>query len=421
MARLSVHIPTFIASASDVEKEKEAVQEIIEKFQNELKWNSLHLTSFHWKWDGRASILDSAQLFIDKYLNKSELAIVIFGNRLGTPISINNKETGMMHELRIASEKVIEGTGDDVLLYFKTGTTNEDLLKFKNELKEKSILFYEYSDLEEFEGVFSRHFRSWIDRWRLIPQITEFALKNSDREIDKTSFLAENKLINLRRSFNPDNNIEISEEIGTQVVTNYQAHGFKQSYLNGILKVDIKSFENFLTLDDDGYNKPLIKLSDDKYLFSHEEWFYYFCSVGLKNAILNNEIDKVAINPYLNPIHQYLSLQIKGSKQHIKTLINWLTNKNNITTGQPVVRNFAAYVLGMINAKEAEDDLAEAAQNDQGEDVRVYSIMSLGRLRSRKHLDLLLSLWSDPILSEELKLFISQSITNIIGITNYPH
>jgi hypothetical protein len=65
--------------------------------------------------------------------------------------------------------------------------------------------------------------------------------------------------------------------------------------------------------------------------------------------------------------------------------------------------------------------LAYAALNDLGEDVKVYAVMSLGKIRSRKHMDLLVALWSSPNIQDSLKLFISQSISNIIGITNYPH
>jgi hypothetical protein len=76
--------------------------------------------------------------------------------------------------------------------------------------------------------------------------------------------------------------------------------------------------------------------------------------------------------------------------------------------------------LGMLNAKVAENDLAFAARHDTGSEVRLYSIISLGRLKSRLHLDLLVEFWNSSTLTERQKIFLGQSITNTIGLTNYP-
>jgi len=421
MARLSIHIPVFIACASDVIQERDIAKNEIERLQEEVKWDNLHLSTFHWRWDSRTTVLRAAQPSLTEYLSKSELAIIIFGNRLGSPISIDNSETGMQHELRIATEKVMEGTSDDVLLYFKKDITNIELIAYKKQIEDKRIFLWEYEDEEDFQRILHDHLNIWIDRWKLIPIISEYALRNSDKEYAESDFLGENKMVILRRACQFEDYELLAKHLGKHAINLYQSFGAKDSYNSRIVIDKNIDYKPFIDSGHNSFPKPLIEIDKHHFKFSHVEWFYFFCAVGLDYAILGNDTRMVANYPYINPIHQYLALRITGSKKHTNNLRDWLLNKSGITKGQPIARNFAAYVLGMVHAKEAEDDLAYAALNDLGEDVKVYAVMSLGKIRSRKHMDLLVALWSSPNIQDSLKLFISQSISNIIGITNYPH
>jgi HEAT repeat protein len=82
-----------------------------------------------------------------------------------------------------------------------------------------------------------------------------------------------------------------------------------------------------------------------------------------------------------------------------------------------VARNFAAYVIGMIGGIQAQDALAEALQSDKGVDVSRYCITSLGKLRSRRHLPLLVQFFQTG--NDDLRLVISQAVSNIVGIAHY--
>ena len=89
-----------------------------------------------------------------------------------------------------------------------------------------------------------------------------------------------------------------------------------------------------------------------------------------------------------------------------------------IVANKPIVRNFAAYVLGMLGALEAQDALARACETDRGQDVALYSVTSLGKIRSRRYLDLLVDQF-EKVSDSHLRLTIGQAICRIIGIAEY--
>jgi hypothetical protein len=71
----------------------------------------------------------------------------------------------------------------------------------------------------------------------------------------------------------------------------------------------------------------------------------------------------------------------------------------------------------MIDARAWESTLAEAVATDEGAEVRLYSITSLGKLRSRRYLRLLVDLYDS--LRDKERLFASQAIARIVGIARY--
>lgn len=72
----------------------------------------------------------------------------------------------------------------------------------------------------------------------------------------------------------------------------------------------------------------------------------------------------------------------------------------------------------MLGSLHAQDDLARAARDDRGQDVRLYCITSLGKLRSRRHLMLLVRLYREET-DPRLRLTIGQAVCRIVGIAHY--
>jgi hypothetical protein len=78
----------------------------------------------------------------------------------------------------------------------------------------------------------------------------------------------------------------------------------------------------------------------------------------------------------------------------------------------------AAYVLGMLGAIDAQEDLARAAVDDLGQDVRLYCVTSLGKLRARQQLPVLKQLYAREA-DQQLRLMIAQAICRMTGVADY--
>jgi HEAT repeat protein len=95
-----------------------------------------------------------------------------------------------------------------------------------------------------------------------------------------------------------------------------------------------------------------------------------------------------------------------------------LTSEDGCTDNRPIARNFAAYVLGMIGAIDAQDDLARAIQSDRGREVKLYAIAALGKLRARQQMTVLKELFfheADP----NTRLMIAQAMCRMTGVAEY--
>lgn len=72
----------------------------------------------------------------------------------------------------------------------------------------------------------------------------------------------------------------------------------------------------------------------------------------------------------------------------------------------------------MIGAHGAADQLAESLVEDDGTNVRLYCITSLGKLRSRRHLPLLRSAYHERQYLQEQEM-IAKAICRIIGVGRF--
>jgi hypothetical protein len=277
---------------------------------------------------------------------------------------------------------------------------------------------------------------SWVEDWYGLTRICEYALKASSRV--QADQLGEYLLIEIRRRFDYESEPEITDALGACAVRLYQRHG-----LDGCDEpLPLQSFSPHLkrlsALGASGAeldaqrallaalrrpmsigSTPLRRGVGDTFFFYDRQWFSFFCAIGLFSAIAAGDTKAVELLPYANTVHQFLGALGRQQQEKLTpNLIRWLANTDRVTEGKPVVRNFAAYVLGMIGANEAQDALAYAARNDNGQDVALYSISSLGKLRARRHLKRLIDFFSEQ--SEDyLRMTASQAICRSIGIADY--
>ncbi len=426
MAQLALRLQVFIASPGDVVPERDVVEEEVRVLSVEAARDGILLESYRWDTDlpygfGRP------QGRIIPALEESELFVGLLWSRLGTPSSVTSSETGFQEELRIATDRATQGQLDDVLLYFKhlpapaaDAAQWEKVQEFKRNLEESKTHFPgKFTTLDEFRPIFRKRLRDWYKRWRALPAICQKGLLSAPPP-PSSLVLGENLLEFIRRFYDFEGNPALTSHLGRLAVARYQ-NGRSHADFRVTRKSLDKSAPNWAdaALQVPGPPpanfRPLRAVDPDEVTLTDELWFFFFCACGLLEAILANHTAAVANRAYVNPVHQFLSELGKARKVPLeRQLRNWLTGADATARQRPVIRDFAAFVLGMLQARDAADDLAKAAQNDPADAVRYYSIISLLRMRCRKHLPTLLAIYETA--PSELQRMIAAGICHMIGL-----
>jgi hypothetical protein len=437
MADLALRVKIFIASPSDVLEERNIAEKIISQLQEECARQRLLVQSFRWEKQPTPGY-EPPQTIANRDLRSSELTIVILWSKLGSLVDDSSEETGTQQELRIAGGLARQGKSDDVFLYFRKPTHNSlettetsSVTRFKDELRKcNRVLFFEYDTVAAFRRKLRSDLRKWSERWYGVSAICEYAARRALPSVVPQEFLADNRISDVARVLTfPDDEGKCAF-LGRAAVSLYQKSGVSAA---------AHDISGWLWQRDDEYidanvpiarlcsiagqsvpEKPLV-LKEGRLFFSHTEWFFFFCAFGLVPAIVEGKVDAVLFRPYVNPVHQYFkALSSIQRTEIIRTLRSWLINSGGVTSGKPIARNFAAYVLGMIGAIEAQDDLAQALQEDPGEDVKLYSITSIGKLRARRQLQVLVNVFNQSLPGEEqIRDTAAQAICRIVGFLSY--
>jgi hypothetical protein len=417
--------------------ERDAAEGEILRLVPEAGKDGLLLQPFRWEKDHYAAS-GEPQPPLTERLRRAEFVVVIVWTRIGP---------GTLEELRVALTQAWRGHTDNVGIYFKTeppqgkATACVDcsaVQALRKELGEgKRALTWEFRSTDDFRQVFGRHLQAWLDRWRGVCGCCKYALENSLPH-HANNPLGESRLTWLNRNFDLRSLEGIVGCLGAEAVKRFQRLGNEaigqplgrtleevhprwQTAASPWTEFDGLFVQRATRLGlPHASPTPLRTAQGGDVYFADSEWFAYFCAVGLAAAITEGRLEAVATRPYPNPVHQYLSAYVQREqlKQVLPTLVRWLSNCDGITNGLPVARNFAAYVIGMLGNIDAQDDLAQALRNDPGEDVAIYCVTSLGKLRSRRHVPLLLRLFqqeTDP----RRRLLLSQAVCNTVGIAHY--
>jgi hypothetical protein len=419
VADLSLRLRVFIASPNDVVPERRAAEQQIGALVEECARRRLLVSSYLWERDGRPS-LDRPQTYLNEELRSAELTIVILWSRLGA---------GTSEEFERAAQQVRSGASDEVLLYFKTAPPPpeansadvESVRRFKSGVTNFAL---DFETVEEFRERLAHDLRLWLERWQDVPDICQYALHNSAPASVPPAYLGENRYARLRMQFVPEREAQLTEALGRAAVERYQADGL-EAYALPIGPEVIRGVEGWKTYarpkggnGDPRQAAPLLAERGEVY-FGDAEWFLFFCAAGLVDALRRGRVDAVDRRPYLNPAHQLFKVLAQPHRgEIIATLRKWLLNVNDVTFARPVARNFAAYVLGMMGAIEAQDDLAEALRRDEGEDVRLYCVTSLGKVRARRQLPVLVKVYNETP-DRSMRLVTAQAVCRMVGIANY--
>ena len=443
MADIALRLKVFVASPGDLRSERDIVERLVGNEAEECKRHRLLLDCFRWE-NGTTPGYERPQSKINRQLRTAELTVVMFWTRLGSAATFGGQETAALEELRIAGEQAVTGAADDLFVYFKTAppppeanVVDVDRVRQLRERLEQSkeAFLGEFNTQLEFETLFRRHLRFWIERWFGVPEICEFALDHSSGGSVAPGALSDSRLHAVLSKLDLPHVRPAVEAVGRFATHAYQREGPMAwvrplsaelvSELRGLPRNQfgylLEPQPHALGESPDALSAAPLSRANGEVHFSDQEWFFFCCAVGLTQAIISGDVTSVARYPYSNPVHQYLkglALEWKLTKALVPVLRQWLTNGDGATANRPIARNFAAYVLGILGASEAQEDLARAIAIDSGKDVRLYCVTSLGKLRARQQLPVLKELYArepDPM----FRLTIAQAICRMTGVAEY--
>lgn len=437
MVDLALRLKVFIASPSDVMEERDIAEKVIAELSEESARQRLLLQSFRWERHPRG--YGRPQTVLNRELRSAELTIVILWSKLGSVVE-GASETGTQEELRIAGELVSHGRSDDVFVYFRNvenqsaTALGDDLARLKrfraNLQKSNNLLLSDYDNPGAFRDRLRGDLRQWLERWHGVPAICEYAVRRALPSAVPGEYLADNRIDDVARVLDWRNDPEKNSFLGKAALVLYQLHGASSSALK-VLNWPWRTDERYVgncskepeltSIAGQAVPKKPLLSNATSISFSHPEWLFFFCGMGLVPAVLEENLEAVSSRPYVNAVHQYFKYFSHLEKARITDVLRrWLVNADGVTYGKPIVRNFSAYVLGMIGAIEAQDDLAQAIQDDPGSDVKLYSIASIGKLRARPQLPLLVNVFNQSAPSEgEIRDMAAQAVCRMIGFLDY--
>jgi hypothetical protein len=431
MADLALRLKVFIASPCDVAQERDLAEQELLKLQRSVARQRLLIESYRWETQA-APTMHRIQSVINTQRRTAELTIGIFWTTLGSSATMG--ETGSMEELRIAGERVSRGSSDDLFLYFKTATPPpgsvpeklQGVRRFRQHAVDSgTFCFAEFADADDFTARLRRDLEIWIDRWQGAADVCAYALRRSPGGAAPAAISGENRLARLTQQFDPSSISDDLAPLASASMWLYQEHGPAAAAMRLELSHARRGrFGNTLSLNG-GFqqlvNNRIVTRDGGGLRFASQEWFFYFCAVGVVTAIVADDVHSVERRPYINEVHQYVQALAVGDLRMalIPILRKWLRGDGRVTEGKPVARNFAAYVLGMIGATDACDDLARVLREDSGEDEQFYAVASLGLMRARVQLPVLVALFNETE-NERLRLMIAQAVSRMVGIADYP-
>jgi hypothetical protein len=444
MADLALRLKVFIASPSDLISERDIIEKAVGEVASECARQRILLQSFRWE-NGVTPGYERPNARTIRQVRTAELTVVMFWSRLGSAARLGTDETGSLEELRIAGESVVSGSSDDVFVYFKTApppptATTQDIQAVANLRStleaSKEVVTSEFSSELDFENRFRKHLKLWTERWVGVPEICEFALDNSEGTQTEPSLLAEDRLHEVMMYVDLQQLELLIRPLGIHAVDVYQRIGpsawalplgkaaaeairtLPPDHREVLLSAESRSTVTSSFRHIDG---PPLVLQGREFHFAEPAWFAFFCAAGVMDAILASKVEAVVRTPYINDVHQYLkalALERRAVNKLSPVLRRWLVSEDGCTDNRPIARNFAAYVLGMIGAVDAQDDLVRAIQSDRGRDVRLYAVAALGKLRARQQMPVLRDLFAheaDPT----VRLMIAQAVCRITGVAEF--
>lgn len=199
MPRSETIIGTFIASPSDVEEERAALESVVAELNKTWSKNlNLRLDLIKWETDVHPSFGQYPQDVINTQIgDEYDIFIAIFWSRIGSPT--REYKSGTLEELERAYKKYLKDKKSvDILVYFKdqpiapSKMDSEQLTKLnevKHMLGEKGGLYWTFDNTKDFESLLRGHISKVAQEWSL-------RINNAQRKRNETDEQAKNIEVN---------------------------------------------------------------------------------------------------------------------------------------------------------------------------------------------------------------------------------
>jgi Domain of unknown function (DUF4062) len=228
MAYAATAYKVFIASPSDVAKERQIIREVL------LEWNCVHsedrakvLMPIGWETHSSPAMGEGPQKTINRQaLRGCDLLVAVFWTRLGTPTDTAPSGTVEEIEEHIA-------TGKPAMIYFSTAPVHLDsvdrqqyeaLCAFRKRFEERGLVAT-YETLSEFRDGFSRHLALTAIRDLTLPGEQATQRDDEDRSAHRRTVvkLSQSASELLREAVKDENGIVI--RLGTMAGLEVQTNG----------------------------------------------------------------------------------------------------------------------------------------------------------------------------------------------------
>ena len=155
---------------------------------------------------------------------------------------------------------------------------------------------------------------------------------------------------------------------------------------------------------------------EEGFQFKSPEFLWYFIAKKLYREISSNNSTPLEYKEFINEIHQFLCRMLAKDKNAINILEKWLVLPENL----PIVRNFAAFELGMTGTKTSIRHLIQQLKSDSGQNVRSYAAMALGMIKDRKVVPELLQIFYNTR-DDQVKRHLREAILYIKNVIPCPY
>lgn len=185
-------IKAFVASPSDVQQERDALQPIVNEVNQNIGSSiGIRLELLKWETDVTPGFGNDAQDVINQQIGDDyDIFIGILWARAGTPTP--RAGSGTLEEFERAYQKYKENSDSvDLLIYFKEaplspskidGSQLEKIKEFKSSLGEKGGLYWTFDGLQNFEATLRGHLSNLARKWKDRIENKSESLERIDQE-----------------------------------------------------------------------------------------------------------------------------------------------------------------------------------------------------------------------------------------------